>query len=585
MKDTLFKLLNILSKRQKRNVVGIGFMILIGAILETLGVSLIVPLAQAIMDAESLAQNRYVILIQDILHLEDMNQFVVVLLLTVVGVYVIKNLYLLGMNYVQARFVNNNQFLSVNYMLEEYLNRPYEFYLNADIPTVFRTVDSDVPKVFTVLMEFIQLMTEVVVAIFLCVVLVVVDPVMTFAIAIILLVMTVTIVKIVKPKLNKMGLETQTIQARMGKWRNQSIFGIKDVKILHKEKFFVDNFASHSAKAAAINSRYVVFNNAPRLLIETVCIGGLLSYMAIAIILGQQISELATQIMAFAVAAVRLMPSVNRINTHLTNIAYFAPSVDYVYANVDFRDYKEERRYGSTKIEDKEPIVVKESIRLNKIDYAYPNTDKLILEQADMEIPIGKSVGIIGPSGAGKTTAVDIIMGLLDVRSGTITCGGRNVMENYASWLSHIGYIPQTIYLTDDPIRDNIAFGVNRDEIDDERIWKVLEEAQLKEFVESLPEGLDTSVGERGVRISGGQRQRLGIARALYHNPEILVFDEATSALDTDTETAIMEAIDSFHGKKTLIIIAHRLRTIENCDMIFKVEDGKITETTLEGKQ
>ena len=585
MKDTLFKLLNILSKRQKRNVVGIGVLILIGAVLETLGVSLIVPLAQAIMDADTLARNQYVIMIREMLHLKDMNQFIVVLLFTVVAVYVVKNLYLLGMNYVQARFVNNNQFLSVNYMLEEYLNRPYEFYLNADIPTVFRTVDSDVPKVFTVLMEFIKLMTEVVVAIFLCAVLVIVDPVMTFAIAIILLVMTITIIKLVKPKLNKMGLETQEIQSRMGKWRNQSIFGIKDVKILHKEKFFVDNFASHSEKAAAINSRYVVFNNAPRLLIETICIGGLLSYMAFAIILGQQVSELASQIMAFAVAAVRLMPGVNRINTHLTNIAYFAPSVDYVYENVDFRDYKEERRYGSTKIEAKEPIEVKDSIRLNKIDYAYPNNDKLILEQADMEIPIGTSVGIIGPSGAGKTTAVDIIMGLLDVKSGTITCGGKNVMDNYASWLSHIGYIPQTIYLTDDPIRDNIAFGVNRDEIDDERIWKVLEEAQMKEFVESLPEGLDTSVGERGVRISGGQRQRIGIARALYHNPEILVFDEATSALDTETETAIMEAIDSFHGKKTLIIIAHRLRTIENCDLVYRVENGKITKTTLEGKQ
>lgn len=585
MRDTLYKLLSILSKRQKRNVVGIGFMILIGAILETLGVSLIVPLAQAIMDADTLAQNEYVIRIREMFHLEDMNQFMVLLLFVVVAVYVVKNLYLLVMNYVQAKFVNNNQFLSVNYMLEEYLNRPYEFYLNADIPTVFRTVDSDVPKMFTVLMEFIQLATEVVVSIFLCMVLVIVDPIMTGAIALILVVMTLTIVKVVKPKLNKMGLENQAIQARMGKWRNQSIFGIKDVKVLHKEKFFVDNFASHSTKAAALNSRYVVFNNAPRLLIETVCIGGLLSYMAIAIILGQNISELATQIMAFAVAAVRLMPSVNRINTHLTNIAYFAPSVDYVYANVDFRDYKEERRFGSSRIEEKEPIVVKDSICLNKIDYAYPNTDKLILEQADMEIPIGKSVGIIGPSGAGKTTAVDIILGLLDVQGGTITCGGQNVMDNYASWLSHIGYIPQTIYLTDDPIRDNIAFGINRDEIDDKRIWEVLEEAQLKEFVESLPEGLDTSVGERGVRISGGQRQRLGIARALYHNPEILVFDEATSALDTETETAIMEAIDSFHGKKTLIIIAHRLRTIENCDMIFRVEGGKITETTLEGKQ
>lgn len=581
MKDTLAKLLNILSKRQKRNVAGIGVMILIGAILETLGVSMIVPLAQAIMDADSLAENEYVIMVMDWLFLEDMNQFIIALLIAVIAVFVLKNVYLLVMNYVQARFVNQNQFLTMNYMLEEYMNRPYEFYLNADIPTVFRTVDSDVPKVFTVLMEFIQLATEVVVSACLCVVLLVVDPVMTAAIAVILLFMTLLIVKVVKPSLNSMGLENQAVQARMGKWRNQSIFGIKDVKVLHKEQFFVDNFSVYSLKAADLNSKYVVFNNAPRLLIETICIAGLLGYMAVSILLGKEMSELATQIMAFAVAAIRLMPSVNRINTHLTNIAYFAPSVDYVYENVDFRDYKEERKVGSKRIEAKESIEIKDAICLNKIDYAYPNTTKKILEQADMCIPIGKSVGIIGPSGAGKTTAVDILLGLLDAQSGTITCGGKNVMDHYASWLSHIGYIPQAIYLTDDPIRDNIAFGVNREEIDDERIWRVLEEAQMKEFVENLPEGLDTSIGERGVRISGGQRQRLGIARALYHNPEILVFDEATSALDTETETAIMEAIDNFHGKKTMIIIAHRLRTIENCDLVYRVENGKITETKL----
>lgn len=582
MRDTLVKLFSILSKRQKKNVAGIGVMILIGAMLETLGVSMIVPLAQAIMDAQALEGNPYVILVMDWLQLKEMRQFVILLLFLVVAVFVLKNAYLLVMNYVQAKFVNNNQFLTVNYMLEEYLNRPYEFYLNADIPTVFRTVDSDVPKVFTVLMEFISLLTEIVVAIFLCAVLLVVDPVMTIVIAGILLFMTVLIVKVVKPKLNALGQENQAIQARMGKWRNQSIFGIKDVKVLHKEQYFVDNFSVYSKKGADLNSKYVVFNNAPRLLIETICICGLLSYMAISIILGKEVNELATQIMAFAVAAIRLMPSVNRINTHLTNIAFFAPSVDYIYENVDFRDYKEERKFGSTRIEAGEPIEVKDSIRLNQITYAYPNTTKLILDQADMNIPIGSSVGIIGPSGAGKTTAVDILLGLLDSQGGSITCGGKNVMDNYADWLSHIGYIPQVIYLTDDPIRDNIAFGVNRDEIDDERIWKVLEEAQMKEFVEQLPQGLDTSVGERGVRISGGQRQRIGIARALYHNPEILVFDEATSALDTETETAIMEAIDKFHGRKTLIIIAHRLRTIENCDLVYRVEKGKITRTTLE---
>lgn len=581
MRDTLVKLFGILSKRQKKNVAGIGVMILIGAMLETLGVSMIVPLAQAIMDAQALEENEYVVMVMDWLQLKEMRQFVILLLFSVVAVFVLKNVYLLMMNYVQAKFVNNNQFLTVNYMLEEYLNRPYEFYLNADIPTVFRTVDSDVPKVFTVLMEFISLMTEIVVAIFLCAVLLAVDPVMTIVIAAILLFMTVLIVKVVKPKLNVLGQENQAIQARMGKWRNQSIFGIKDVKVLHKEQYFVDNFSVYSKKGADLNSKYVVFNNAPRLLIETICICGLLSYMAISIILGKEVNELATQIMAFAVAAIRLMPSVNRINTHLTNIAFFAPSVDYIYENVDFRDYKEERKFGSTRIEATEPVEVRDSIRLNQITYAYPNTTKLILDQADMNIPIGSSVGIIGPSGAGKTTAVDILLGLLDIQGGSITCGGKNVMDNYSDWLSHIGYIPQAIYLTDDPIRDNIAFGVNREEIDDARIWKVLEEAQMKEFVEQLPEGLNTSVGERGVRISGGQRQRIGIARALYHNPEILIFDEATSALDTETETAIMEAIDQFHGKKTLIIIAHRLRTIENCDLIYRVENGKITQTTL----
>lgn len=198
-----------------------------------------------------------------------------------------------------------------------------------------------------------------------------------------------------------------------------------------------------------------------------------------------------------------------------------------------------------------------------------------------MRVPIGKSVGVMGPSGAGKTTAIDILMGLLQVQAGTITCGGVNIFENYPSWLSHIGYIPQTIFLTDDSLRENIAFGVDRDEIDDKRVWQVLEEAQMKEFVEQMPEQLETSIGDRGVRLSGGQRQRIGIARALYHNPEILVFDEATSALDNDTESAIMEAIDSFHGRKTLIIIAHRLRTIENCDIIYNVDKGKIVEAKL----
>jgi ABC-type multidrug transport system fused ATPase/permease subunit len=208
----------------------------------------------------------------------------------------------------------------------------------------------------------------------------------------------------------------------------------------------------------------------------------------------------------------------------------------------------------------------------------------LIFKDANMTIKKGQSVGIMGPSGAGKSTIVDVLLGLLHVKSGDILCDGANIFSNYDSWLAQIGYIPQSIYLVDESIRENIAFGIDADQIDDNRIWQVMEEAQLAEFVRSLPEGLDTKIGDRGVRLSGGQRQRIGIARALYHNPEILVFDEATSALDNETEAAVMEAINSFHGKKTMVIIAHRLNTIEKCDVIYEVKDEKITRTSLEGR-
>ena len=466
-------------------------------------------------------------------------------------------------------------------MLEEYLNRPYEYYLNADIPTVFRTIDGDVPKVFTTLMEFIQLGTEGMVSLVLGLTLLITNPVMTLMLLFIAVGMTIIVIWVLKPTLNRLGRTSQKIQSQMGKWKLQSIYGIKDVKILNKENFFAGSFGKYSERNAKLTTNYTVLNNMPRLLIETFSICGILAYLAVCIVRSQDLTELMPQISAFAVAAMRLMPSINRINTHLTNIAFYEPSVNYVYENVDFTSYKLKGRYEKADTVTGEPIRLEKEIRMEGITYQYPESDKPVLVDAEMTVPVGKSVGVMGPSGAGKTTAVDILLGLLKVKSGKILCDGRDIFENYPSWLSHIGYIPQTIYLTDDSIRENIAFGVAKDEIDDNRVWEVLEEAQMKDFVKKMPQEIWTTIGERGIRLSGGQRQRLGIARALYHNPEILVFDEATSALDTDTESAIMEAIDSFHGRKTLIIIAHRLRTIENCDIIYKVDGGKIRQTVL----
>ena len=345
-----------------------------------------------------------------------------------------------------------------------------------------------------------------------------------------------------------------------------------------KIDYFTDRYQRNAAGYADYQIKNNVLTNLPRLLIETVAIVGILLYVAFSMAAGVEMASLLPLISAFALAAMRLLPSVNRVNTYMANIAYYESALNYIYENVDTDALNRQEELDAKRLADTNttPVTLNKEIALSNITFSYPNTDKKIFDNADMMIPVGKSVGVVGASGAGKTTIVDVLLGLLEPQNGTITSDGTNIFDNYGAWLSHVGYIPQTIYMLDDSIRNNIAFGVKEEDIDDARVWEVLEQAQMKEFVEGLPDKLNAQIGEGGVRISGGQRQRLGIARALYHNPELIIFDEATSALDNDTETAIMEAIDKLHGQKTIVIIAHRLRTIENCDMIYEVKDGKM---------
>ena len=581
----LKKIAYLFERKQMWQLAGLAFLILIGGILESLGVSMMLPVAQAVMEPEKIMQNELVGNIAAFLGITSSKSLIIWMLGALIAIFVFKNVYLLFLTFVQNTFVTRNRNRMISRVMREFLNRPYEDYLGADIPTVFRLTDSDIPNAFQLILVLIQMTTEIVVAVLICIVLVKVSPLISIGCGILFLGMTLMITRVLKPRLNAIGRKNQAIQSRIAKWRIQSIYGLKDVKVLHREEFFVRNYYESGAIGANVARNYAVLNNTPRLLIETVFIAAMLSFILIFILKDGDITALMSQLMAFAAAAVRVMPATNRINTYLSEIAYAQPCLDYLYENLT-ENMKLDVNGSVTGLVDKKekedsPLTLTDKIVLDHISYTYPNTDKPIFTDAHMEVKKGQSVGIMGPSGAGKSTIVDILLGLLHVQGGTITCDGRNVFENYPSWLSKIGYIPQSIYLIDESIRDNIAFGIDADKIDDEKIWEALEEAQLKTFVEELPEGLETTIGDRGVRISGGQRQRLGIARALYHNPEILVFDEATSALDGDTEKAVMEAINSFHGKKTMVIIAHRLNTIEKCDVIYKVEDGKITETSL----
>lgn len=579
--DMIKKMRYILDRRQKMQICFLGILIFVGGLLETMSVSGLLPVVWVLIDPAKAQENKYIRLVMDILHTDSIEDFIVPLLAAMIVLYALKNVFLLFLANEQNKFIAFNRNKLISQVLREFLNRPYEFYLDADIPTVFRLTDSDIPNVFNILMAMISLVSEAVVFSLLCVVMVATDWKLLLFLIVVFGSLSVLILKVMKPRLSRLGEKNLAIQSRIAKWRIQSIYGIKDVKVLHREAFFADNYESSGKIGAGYSKRYAVMNNMPRLLIETIFIASILGYIILYILAGNDASTLVPILTAFGVAAIRMMPSVNRINTYMTDISYFRPCLDYVYENMNINEISRRNNQTLKPVDASKTMALRDRIELKGIVYAYPNTDKLIFDHADMVIPCGKSVGIMGPSGAGKSTVVDILLGLLKVREGTILCDGVNIFDNYPAWLSRIGYIPQSIYLVDEPIRNNIAFGIADDRIDDTRIWDALEEAQLADFIRGLPEGLDTAIGDRGVRLSGGQRQRLGIARALYHNPEILVFDEATSALDNETEAAVMDAINSFHGRKTMIIIAHRLNTIEKCDIIYKVDAGKITRTVL----
>ena len=571
----------LLEAKEKRKVVGIVILMIIGAFLETLSVSLVIPLMTALMQEDFITTNRFAILLCDILNIHDAKSFSLLVLVALIILFIVKDAFLYLEYEIQVRFVCNNRVRVQNKLMTSYVYRPYEFYLNANSGEIMRIVRSDTAGAFSLLNVIMGFFTEAIVSIALMAAVIVADPFMALTVALILVLVMLLIYKVVKPVLRKAGLSMQKHNASANKWLLQSIAGIKELKVAHKEDFFVEKYTSHAKEAIAADKTNIVLNNAPRLIIEAATISGMLGYLAIMINNGKDFSQLLPQLTAFAVAAIRLLPSANRMSNALNGIAYAEPQLDKTLENLkDADELKKKNESVATDIgKESTRITLEKECGLSHITYAYPGADRNVLEDADMAIPVGKSVGIIGPSGAGKTTTVDILLGLLKPQSGKVYADENDTKEDYDGWLRKLAYIPQTIYMLDDTIRANIAFGYHGREVDDAKVWEVLDEAQMGDYVRSLPQGLDTEIGERGVRLSGGQRQRLGIARALYGNPKLLIFDEATSALDNETEAAIMESINNLRGKKTMIIIAHRLSTIKECDIVYRVENGKITKT------
>ncbi|MBP3813066.1 MAG: ABC transporter ATP-binding protein [Butyrivibrio sp.] len=578
MRKIYSKLKVLLDRKQKSQMVGIVVLMLIGGVLESLGIAMIAPVMQVVIDPEKVEESHILSAIYNLFNLTSTTQLAAIIMVSIILVFIIKNVFLYFMNVVQLRFVYTNQFATSRRMMINFMQRPYEYYLNADTTVIQRNITSDVNNLYALILSCLQLTSEIIVFVCLVAILLSQDARMTLTIATLLVIVLLVIKFVIKPVMVKAGKDNQDYYSGLYKWIYESVTGIKEIKVAAKENYFINGYADCGAGYVNAVQKYNLYNSTPRLLIETIAIAGMIGYMLFVMAQGTSLTSLLPQLTVLAAAAARLLPSANRINNYLTSIAYFEPFLDNVSENLQDEIHDESISYNSDDYRTKaqiEKLPVHKSINLEGITYKYPNTDKYILDGADMEIPVGKSVGIVGTSGAGKTTIVDVLLGLLEPEKGRILADGVDVKTNYKGWLKNVGYIPQTIFMTDSTIRKNVAFGVPEEEIDDAKVWQALSEAALDSFVKELPEGLDTEIGERGIRLSGGQRQRIGIARALFEDPEVLVLDEATSALDNDTEAAIMDSINRLHGKKTLVIIAHRLQTIEKCDMIYGIKDGK----------
>lgn len=569
IKEIIQKLNYIMTKKQKRQSVGIFFMLLMGALLEVLGISIVLPFVYAIMDMDALMQNKYIMYLKHYIPLESKNTVLWLIIILIALVYILKNILLVFIQYCVGCFGCGYKKDVSTRMLSAYMHQPYIAYSKLNTADVLRGIYSDVEGSYNMLSTLLNMLSDLLGMLLICSYLFYTDVFFTIGIISLSLLSAIFLYKGVRGKTKEMGYRQREISAETYKIACQAVGGIKDIMVMNRQKQFETAYEQMFDEKRKIEITYGCFVTLPTRIIETVFISGLVILVGIRYSLGIDNTEFIAKLSIFAMAAVKLMPYVSKTISNVTQLIYMRLNIISVYNHLKITEkYKKEFYQNSIRKEKFE-----ENIILTEVVWKYPEAKKAILNGVSLEIKKGESIAFIGESGAGKTTLADVILGLYIPQEGSVKVDGVSIYDVPKDWSRFIGYVPQSVYLLDDTIRNNILFGEKT--IDDENIWEALKKAQLYEFVKKLPEGLDTIVGERGVKFSGGQRQRIAIARALYYNPDILVLDEATSALDNETEEALMESIEALQGVKTLIIIAHRLSTIRNCDKIYEINDGK----------
>ena len=572
LKSMINKLRYIFDKKAKISLVWILFLVIIGSFAELLGVSIFLPFIQILMDTNVIHTNKWLAYFYDRFGFTGITGFLTALTSVIIVVYLLKNIYLIYMKNEMLKFSYKTRMQIATRLLSTYMAEPYSFHLQKNIAELQGSIQYDAYQFMLLINAALELLAEGAVILCLGVYLFCTSHSITIVIMGLLIICIGGFSWISKNISQKLGKQNEEYNAQLYQWINQSLGGIKEVKILNRESFFVDSYKSVYKKLIKGAKNNEVVAAIPKYIIETVCIIGMLLAVIVKMNWGQNnIEVFVVQLSAFAVAAFRLMPSAGKVSAYVNNIMYGMPSLDLIYNDLKAIEECPEVNFSRPSTD---KMKFDKEIAIRKLAFKYADADTEVLSDINLEIHKGETVALIGGSGAGKTTLADLILGLHTPTAGGIYVDDVDIASDMDAYHHLLGYIPQSIYLSDDTIRRNIAFGIPDELIDEIKLVEAMKKAQIYDFVQTLEEKEETFVGDRGVRLSGGQRQRIGIARALYCDPEILILDEATSALDNDTESAVMEAIDSLRGQITMVIIAHRLSTLKNADVIYEIEDG-----------
>lgn len=553
---------------QRRQAPLLLLLLCAGTAFEVLGVGLLVPLVNLLTNEEVAPQSSSLEPVFRIFGASTQTEMLTVGFGSIGAVILLKNVYLVGVTHFQNWHMSKIRNSIETRMFERYIRIDYKFHLQTNSSTLARNLISEVDQVVGgVLLPTFTFLVEATTVVGIAALLFYVEPAGSLALFIFFGVCGITYIKVVSPVMNRFGLQRTNLRGDLFRIVGETLGGIKQIKVLGRERYFMSRFSFNSERTVRLAARTDTAQRVPAYLIELWGVLGLLVVVFTMLFEGQETAVVVSSLGLFVGASFRFVPSLNRLLLAWQTMRLAKPAIEIVYREIVVTDeiYRP-----------KKPIEFRNELRFENLAFSYDARSQPVLKNVSFSIYRGESLGIIGQSGAGKTTLVDLLLGLLTPTHGKIFVDGVEIDPNEYSWNSVVGYVPQEIFLVDDTIRQNIAFGVELHEISETRLEKSLTTAQLSGFVRSLPDGLDTVTGERGVRLSGGQRQRIGIARALYHEPSLLILDEATSALDVDTESEFIETLEAVHHEITMVVVSHRSSTLKFCDRVARIEDGTL---------